>query len=132
LRLSARPIEDLGIQPDVPYRVTKRDLLEDNIDLMNKAGELLASQKPRTLDVKATLLETPAAKLAVRTENIASLDIYVNDRPVAGTLKVSNGTQSATVPLGDATERPHVDTVRLEGFDAAGKLVAARTITLRR
>jgi hypothetical protein len=37
------PIEDLGIVPDIKYNMTRRDLLEENIDLINKASEILRS-----------------------------------------------------------------------------------------
>jgi hypothetical protein len=36
------PLEDLGVEPDAIHRLTRRDLLEDNIDLINAAGRILA------------------------------------------------------------------------------------------
>jgi C-terminal processing protease CtpA/Prc len=39
------PIEDLGITPDLKYDMTKADLLQQNIDLINKASELLVSSR---------------------------------------------------------------------------------------
>jgi C-terminal processing protease CtpA/Prc len=46
LRVGARagtPLEDSGVEPDVPCAMTKRDLLEGNRDLIEKAGEVLRS-----------------------------------------------------------------------------------------
>ena len=40
----------LGIIPHVRYQMTRRDLLEGNADLMEKAGEVLAQGTPRTLE----------------------------------------------------------------------------------
>jgi C-terminal processing protease CtpA/Prc len=40
-RYAGRPVEDLGVKPDVRYRITKRDLLCQNADLMERAGFLL-------------------------------------------------------------------------------------------
>ena len=39
---AGRPVEDLGVTPDVRYRMTLADLQEQNVDLMNRAGQLLA------------------------------------------------------------------------------------------
>jgi C-terminal processing protease CtpA/Prc len=36
------PMEDLGVEPDATHRLTRRDLLEDNADLIEAAGRLLA------------------------------------------------------------------------------------------
>ncbi len=35
------PVEDLGVIPDHRHRMTRRDLLEDNADLIERAAELL-------------------------------------------------------------------------------------------
>jgi C-terminal processing protease CtpA/Prc len=37
------PVEDLGITPDIKYNMTKADLLQQNIDLIKKASETLAT-----------------------------------------------------------------------------------------
>ena len=39
---SGQPVEDLGVVPDSLHPLTKRDLLEENVDLMAAAGALLA------------------------------------------------------------------------------------------
>lgn len=50
LRMSTRvkeraglPLEDLGVEPDARHLLTRRDLLENNRDLINEAGRILAS-----------------------------------------------------------------------------------------
>jgi C-terminal processing protease CtpA/Prc len=40
-RFAGRPVEDLGVIPDVRYRMTLRDLTAENADLMERAGQLL-------------------------------------------------------------------------------------------
>jgi hypothetical protein len=45
-RWGGQAVEDLGVISDVRYRMTRRDLLEGNADLMEKAGELLAAGTP--------------------------------------------------------------------------------------
>ena len=117
-------VEDLGVIPDVRYRMTRRDLLEGNADLMEKAGELLAQGTPRTLDVTVTSRDRSAAQLAVTTATLTSLDVYVDGRPVT-TARVLDGINTVTVPLNG----PDSVTLRLDGFDGT-ELVAASTLTL--
>ena len=123
-RWGGQPVEDLGIIPDVRYQMTRRDLLEGNADLMEKAGELLAQGTPRTLDVTVTSRDDSAVALAVTTAALTSLDIYVDGRPVT-TARVLDGINTVTVPLSG----PGSATVRLDGFDGTA-LVAASTLAL--
>jgi C-terminal processing protease CtpA/Prc len=121
-RWGGQPVEDLGVIPDFRYRLSSRDLLEGNADLMEKAGEFLARATLRTLDVDVASLEGSIATLEVTTGALGSLDVYVNGRPVS-TVEVHDGKHTITIPLGDSTEV----SVRLEGFDD-GHLAAARTL----
>ena len=55
LRVGTRfgqPVEDLGVVPDALHALTKRDLLEENTDLMAAAGALLAQRTPRLLQLR--------------------------------------------------------------------------------
>ena len=123
-RWGGQPVEDLGVIPDVRYQMTRRDLLEGNADLMEKAGEVLAQGTPRTLEVTVTSHDSSAAQLAVTTAALTSLDVYVDGRP-ATTARVLDGINTVTVPLSN----PVPVTVRVDGFDGAA-LVAASTLTL--
>jgi peptidase S41-like protein len=123
-RWGGQPVEDLGVIPDVRYRMTRRDLLEGNADLMEKAGELLAQGTPRTLDVTVTSREDSAVHLAVTTAALTSLDVYVDGRPVMTTI-VLDSINTVTVPLSG----PGPVSIRLDGFDGTA-LVAAFTLTL--
>jgi hypothetical protein len=125
-RWGGQVVEDLGVIPDpeARHRMTRRDHLENNPDLMEKAGELLARGKPRTLDVKVTARDSAAVTLEVTTAALASVDVYVNGRP-ATTASVHDGANPIMVPLGALSDV----VVRLEGFDD-GTLVAARTLPL--
>ena len=120
---SGQPLEDLGVIPDQRHRLTRRDLLAGNTDLMERAGELLAQGTSRQLDVSA-IAQDGGAALTVTTDNLTSVDIYLNGRPV-GTSPVEDGDNSITIPIPEPT--PVV--VRLEGFDRDA-LVAARTLTI--
>ncbi|MEV0614394.1 S41 family peptidase [Nonomuraea sp. NPDC050404] len=114
--LAGTPVEDLGVVPDVRHRMTRKDVLEDNADLLARAGEVLSGQPVRRLDVGIS-----GTEMTLTTTLVDRADIYLDGRPVA-TVNVTQETTTVQVPgVGDA----HV--VRVEGFDG-GDLVAARTI----
>jgi C-terminal processing protease CtpA/Prc len=125
-RWGGQVVEDLGVipDPDARHRMTRRDHLENNPDLMEKAGELLAKGTPRMLEVKVTARDSVAATLELTTLALKSVDIYVNGRP-AIVARVHDGANTITVPLGASSDV----SVHLEGFDN-GTLVAARTLPL--
>jgi Peptidase family S41 len=117
---AGQPLEDLGVHPDVRHRLTSRDLLHGNVDLMERAGELLAQQPSRRLDVAVTA-GPEAITLTLTTAGLSSVDIYRDGRPV-GTAAVSDGLTTSTIPSATGT-------LRIAGF-AGDTLVAARTLVL--
>ncbi|WP_433003787.1 S41 family peptidase [Kribbella sp. CA-294648] len=121
LRVGTRmgqPVEDLGVVPDARHDLTKRDLLEENADLMAAAGALLAQGQPRVLRFTAAAAGTKKRKLTITTAAVAGIDVYVNGRPVA-TTATDDGTTQLTVPAAGG------NLIRIEGYDPAGTLVAA-------
>ncbi len=117
-------LEDLGVVPDLTHRSTKRDLLEHNADLLAFAAGLLAKQKPRRLAVSASTKDG-GRELKVTVQNLTSVDVYVNDRPVTST-SVAPGKNRIMLPTQPADAR-----IRLEGFDVVDgieTLVAARLL----
>ena len=69
-------LEDFGVRPDVLHRMTRQDLINSNLDLIQRAGEILSELKSYT--ISATKAGTE--KLKVNTQNITRLDIRVDDR----------------------------------------------------
>jgi hypothetical protein len=120
---SGQPVEDLGVTPDVVRPLTKRDLLEGNVDLLQHAAGLLAGGRPRRLVVRAGPVGPDGLDLQVETRALTSLDLYVDGRP-AGTVAVKDG--SHTVALRQPAVR---GVLRVEGFDGAD-LVASRRLDL--
>jgi hypothetical protein len=121
LRVGSRfgqPVEDLGVVPDALHALTRNDLLEENADLIAAAGALLAQRTPRLLRFTSTAAGTGKRKLTVTTGSVASIDVYVNGRPVA-TTATANGNTQITVAAAAG------NVIRIEGYDAAGMLVAA-------
>ncbi len=76
-------VEDLGIVPDHVHRMTRRDLLEGNIDLIEKAAELLAAQNMHYIRVTQQPGIGDLPLLQIETYNITRLDVFVNNRPRA-------------------------------------------------
>ncbi|MCD7438337.1 peptidase S41 [Streptomyces lincolnensis] len=116
--LAGTPLEDLGVVPDVRHRMTRDDLLKDNVDLLAHAGELLAGLPVFRLDAEPG----PGAALTVHTTGLDRVDVFVADRPRASVDVVDGDT---TVTL-DADPAPGT-AVRLEGY-RAGSLAATRTL----
>ena len=81
---------------------------------MAAAGALLAQRQPRLLRFTSAAAGTGKRKLTVTTGSVASIDVYVNDRPVA-TKATSNGNTQVTVPAAAG------DVVRIEGYDEPGR-----------
>ena len=126
LRVGTRfgqPVEDLGVVPDELHALTKRDLLEENADLMAAAGALLSQGTPRSLSFASAAAGTGKRKLTVTTGAVASIDVYVNGRPVA-TKATTDGSSEITVPAAAG------NVIRIEGYDAGGVLVAASQQTV--
>lgn len=117
-----QPVEDLGVVPDHRHDLTLRDLTDDNADLIEAAGELLAARTPRVLRVDVSDESDGVRALAVETEAVSSVDVYLNGRPVA-TAATTGGTAEVDV---SATAG---DRIRVEGFDGP-ELVASRQLSL--
>jgi hypothetical protein len=103
--------------------MTRRDVLEGNVDLLDRAGALLAAQPVRSLDVHAELDAGGKLTVTLEVSHIDRADVYVDNRPRAS-VDLAGGTSS--IDLEDAAD---AGSLRVEGF-ADSKLVAARTIVL--
>lgn len=69
-------IEDIGIPGHLRHGLTKRDLTENNEDLLAFCARLLASETFTDLHVRAA-----AHSLAIETTNLDRVDVYVDRRP---------------------------------------------------
>ncbi|TQN42680.1 peptidase S41-like protein [Blastococcus colisei] len=118
--LAGTPVEDLGVRADARHEMTRRDVLEGNVDLMEAAGALLAGRPRRRLDLTASVDAGGGLSLELRTTGLDRLDVYVDGRPRSSS-DVADGT--TTLPVPDAAG---ATVVQVQGF-VAGDLVAART-----
>jgi Peptidase family S41 len=118
------PLEDIGVVPDVFHETTRRDLLEQNADLIAHAIELLKTQPTQTL----TAERSGARACRVTTANLDVVDAYLDAHPLASH-RVHTPHLTLDLPRGTGrTPAPRV--LRLEGF-RKGALVAATRLALR-
>jgi hypothetical protein len=115
------PLEDYGVVPDEQHVTTRRDVLNDDADLMAAAAQLVEKSRPRRFDVE---LSEAGGELTATFAvlGIDRADIVVDDRPRL-TADLGGNPGPVTVP-GAGT--PGV--VRIIGFDG-GEPVALRTFT---
>ncbi|MEM7616155.1 MAG: S41 family peptidase, partial [Pseudomonadota bacterium] len=113
------PLEDLGVKPDSLHALTRDDLLNGNVDLINRAGEILSGMDVYGLEADVA----PTAdghSLSTTTLGLDRLDLYVDDRP-AGSHNVGDGAHVFALAGGGV--------LRVEGF-SGGALSASRRIAL--
>jgi hypothetical protein len=120
-RSAGTPVEDLGVIPDELHRMTRRDVLEGNADLLDRAGVILAQGQARRLGVFADLDDDGALQVEVDATGIGRVDAYVDDRPRAS-VDVTDGHTTFTIP-----GVPDARRLRADGL-LAGVLVASRTV----
>jgi Peptidase family S41 len=130
------PLEEFGVSPDVLHLMTKRDLLDDNVDLLAHAARLIRQQPSFRLSLRPVsgkgasgIVVSAASKVppSKAGRKIVRLDIYVNGRPVRS-IDAVNGT---VPPTQVAIARGGSTAVEAQAWDRAGRLVAVRRTSVR-
>lgn len=116
------PLEDLGVVPDLLHNMTRQDLLNHNMDLINRAAEILNDMPVRQLEVITESVTPGNVQLVLTTQGITRLDVYVNGRP-QGSLDFTDGETELNLPL------PGINSISLEGYDD-NELVANRKLVI--
>ena len=119
--LSGTPVEDLGVRPDVMHKLTRADLLEGNVDLLDAAGELLAAMPVRRLSVSASVTGGDLS-VAIDAAGVDRVDLAVDGRPRASE-DVGQGPLTVTIPGVSAGQ------LQVDGY-LGGELVASRRVTV--
>jgi hypothetical protein len=115
------PLEDLGVVSDEVHQITRRDLLERNVDLIAFAADVLANRPHRALAVESST-QGDGIDLSLQTTGLDRVDAYVDDRPRA-TTDVTDGTHTLHVALNGGAHH----TIDLRGY-SAGELAASRKL----
>jgi hypothetical protein len=75
------PLEDLGVVPDHRHHITRDDLLQNNVDLIEHAGEILATMPKQTLAVEF-LGPAPYPQIRITSSGVDRVDLRADDRPL--------------------------------------------------
>lgn len=96
--LAGTPVEDLGVRPDYEYRMSRRDLLGDNADLMEFAGWVLSQMPLRRLVGQARPLGDGRLGVRAWTHDVERVDVYLDGRP-DHSLDVTDGTHDFAIDV---------------------------------
>ena len=122
-RRAGTPVEDLGVVPDERHYMTREDILNSNVDLINKAGSMLAAITPvRGLKVNVNMSSPTQAVVVADTQEITRLDVYLADRPIKS-LDVQGGQTTFHVAKTNAAQV----TLEIRGFDGTQLVARYRT-----
>lgn len=121
--LGQEPLEDLGVRPDEPHKLTKADLMQSNIDLISHACEILDPRPSRQLDIEIIAVGANAISLTATTSNLDRLDFIIDGRPRL-TIDLTDGRRDIDV-LSDGEP----EALEVKGYKD-GELVAGRKIPL--
>lgn len=88
-------LEDLGVEPDAIYRMSRHDILAGNVGLIEAAAALLA-QRPRYL---LHVRRGGALAFVITTQNLSRVDVRVGGRPW-GSFDVQDGNNSVDLSKG--------------------------------
>ena len=120
-------LEDLGVTPEVSYRMTRNDVLGHNQDLIDTAIDQLAARTPYSVRVeKVRQHRDRAPTVVVATRNITRVDAAVDGRRLS-TRDVRRNR--ATLELDEVMNgRRDGDVVlAIEAYDGAERVAALRT-----
>jgi hypothetical protein len=117
-------VEDLGIKPDIMYNMTRADLLNDNVDLIKRAFEILATKRVRRLEAVLSN-QTGSLEIQLTTIGISRIDLYVDGRPVLSR-DITDGTNKLSMA------KPTTGSKLLKIIGLGGnEVVAARKVSLQ-
>ena len=120
--LAGTPVEDLGVVTNERHHMTRDDLINGNVDLLDRAGEILKAC-PCAGSTSRRHARDGALEVASAVANVDRVDLYVDGRPFTS---VDSPPGASTLTLPDV---PRARIVRAEGF-AGGELVVARTVAV--
>jgi C-terminal processing protease CtpA/Prc len=94
---SGIPVEDYGVVTDVRYFMTKKDVVDENDDLIAAAAKILEPLPKYTLRLTSDSSD-PLKTFMIDCSSVDRIDLFVNDRP-ALSREVSGNQTGLSVPL---------------------------------
>ena len=123
-RVGARsgvPLEDLGVEPNVLYEMTRQDVLGDNENLIAFCAKELSEMERQVLTL-TTSPSAPVGELTLHTEKLDRVDIAMNGR-VVHSVDVTDGIAKLTLPKAAPAQG-----IQASGY-RKGKLVVRARLT---
>lgn len=125
-----RPLEELGITPNHRYRMSKRDLMDHNKDLIAEAAHILHEKPAYSLKVSSVANKNQTIQVSATSKTrrvnarqaIRRVDISVDGAPYKS-FKTDNGVLPATEVIFDAADE--LLNVEVRAFDYDNYVVAA-------
>jgi len=112
------PVEDFGVVPEYRHYMTKNDLLNNNVDLVNRAISILSDMPVRMLSVVVDSISHKVLSATVISQGISRLDVFADQRPPKSIIiRASRITLKVSLPRGSSS-------VEIHGFEG-NQLVAA-------
>ena len=123
-KASGLPLEDLGVTPTHLHAFTRRDVLEQNVDLIHRAAELLAGLPRQRL----TAEQVDARSVRIECAHLDCVDVFLQDRPLAShRIRKAQRENASVVQQLPVSRYPRL--LRIEGL-RNGKIVAATRLQL--
>jgi C-terminal processing protease CtpA/Prc len=130
-----RPLEELGITPNRRYRMSKRDIMDHNKDLIAAAARIINSKPAYSLKVNSVankdrtiqVVASSKTRRANTRQAIRRVDVSVDGAPYKS-FKVDRGALPATEVAFDLANEPIK--VEVRAFDYDNNVVAAYRIQL--
>jgi hypothetical protein len=113
------PLEDLGVVPDQQHRMTERDLIEGNADLIAAAITLLKGQSERALLANVGARSASSVDLELTSTGIDRVDAWHGGRPLMSIDVGPSATLTLPVTSGQVT---------LEGYQGGELLVVGHVM----
>jgi hypothetical protein len=124
-------LEDLGVKADKLHRLTRRDVLERNYDLIERAAKILKRRPVQRLFAE----RQKKGSILIRFQNLDRIDAYLDGRPARASLKVERSPKLKRRTLSlPARSMRSAKELRLEGYrskrGSGAELVAATRLRL--
>lgn len=122
---SGVPLEELGVQPDVFHKLTYKDVMEGNVDLINRAARILDSKPKQSLTASMVKGTGGVWLVEFMASNIDRVDILLNGRPEESVdVGKNRKAYSASLPKKRILKKGNV--IELRGFRDSELIVSTR------
>jgi hypothetical protein len=92
-------LENFGVVPDFTYQMTKNDLLDQNVDLVRFAADVVLKQRSYYLNCTVDNDRDGQLLLRCKTSNIDRVDIFIDDAPLTS-VRVNQADLALRIPSG--------------------------------